>query len=275
VQPAGSIRVARDRTIRRSTGRRSFTITDRRRGWCVRARAADDAADDLALDATIRAAAGAQSWRPRTDGAPLVQIRREDLRRNVRVAPESTVIVFVVDASWSMAVSQRIRAARGAILTLLEDAYQRRERVGLVTFRKNRADVLLAPTGAVAPARRALESLSIGGKTPLSAGLLAAARLFRRERLRQPDARALMVLLTDGAANVALGDSPPLAEAWRVADRIRRAGVRSVVIDAERRGPGRGLTQALASHLGAPALVTLDFRADLLYRAVRRALDLA
>src|SRR6185295_7131937 len=151
-----------------------------------------------------------------------------------RVAPQHTIIVFVIDASWSMAVSQRIRAARGAILALLRDAYQRRDRVGVVTFRQDRADVVLAPTGAIVPARRALEDLPIGGRTPLSAGLLAAARLFRRERLRQPTARTLMVVLTDGAANVAIGDLPPLTEAWRIADRIRAAGVRSVVVDAER-----------------------------------------
>ena len=271
---AGLARIRnRERQAIRTGGRRSVPVDDRRRGRYVRALPARGELEDIALDATIRAAAPWQLER-RTDGGRLA-IRSEDLRRKHRVAPRSTTIVFVVDASWSMAVTRRMRAARGAILGLLGDAYLRRDRVGLVTFRGQRAASRLEPTGAVALARRALRDLPVGGKTPLAAALIEASRMFRREALRRPGARALMVLLTDGAANVSVGQAPPLEEAWYAADRLRAAGIRSVVIDAEQPHRDRGLARALADHLNAPAIVLADLRADLLYRAVRRALDQA
>ena len=263
----------REREATRTGGRRNAPVDDRRRGRYVRALPATGELEEIALDATIRAAAPWQLTR-RTAGGRMA-IRSEDLQRKHRVAPRSTTIVFVVDASWSMAVTRRMRAARGAILGLLGDAYLRRDRVGLITFRGQRAVSRLEPTGAVALARRALRDLPVGGKTPLAAALIEASRMFRREALRRPGARALMVLLTDGAANVSVGQAPPLEEAWYAADRLRGAGIRSVVIDAEQPHRDRGLARALADHLNAPAIVLADLRADLLYRAVRRALDQA
>ncbi|MGD8584399.1 MAG: VWA domain-containing protein, partial [Chloroflexota bacterium] len=125
---------------------------------------------DLAFDATFRAAAPHQRERDRTKMA--LALKKEDLREKVRVRRSANLVLFVVDASWSMAVAERMEATKGAIMSLLTDAYQRRDRVGLVVFNKNDARLVLSPTNSVQLARKALADVAVGGKTPLSAGLL-------------------------------------------------------------------------------------------------------
>jgi magnesium chelatase subunit D len=263
-----------DRRAGRVGGRRRRALADASRGHVIRARHAGRFVADIALGTTIRAAA-AQPWPSRDTDGPAVTIDARHVHQQVRVGPRSTTILFVVDASWSMAVARRLRAARGALFALLADAYTRRDRVGLITFRNRTAVVQLAPTGAIDAARRALAHLPVGGTTPLAAALVEAARVLRREELRHPGSDALMIILTDGAANVSLsGAGAPLEEAWRAADRLRRRGVRSVVIDAESRERDRGLAQTLARRLGASAPVLAELRADLLYAAARRAMEL-
>ena len=257
-----------NRRVRRAGGRRTRMIAHRTRGHVVHAVGVGTFVPDVALEATIRAAALHHSV------APPISIVAADVHQKQRVAPRSTTILFVVDASWSMAVARRMRAARGAMFALLADAYLRRDRVGLVTFRDRRASVRLAPTRAISVARKALATIPIGGKTPLASALVEAARVFRREHVRQPHADALMVIVTDAAANVSVAGGAPLEEAWSAADRLRLCGVRSVVIDAERPDRDQGLASTLAQHLGASAVVLSELRADLLYREVRRALEL-
>jgi len=166
-----------------------------------------------------------------------------------------------------------MRAARGAMIALLADAYRRRDRVALITFRKRSATVALAPTGSIVLARRALSHLPVGGTTPLASALIEAARLFRREKLRHPCTDMLMIILTDGAANVGVAAGSPLDQAWCAADRLRRLGVRSIVIDGERPERMRGLATALARRLKAPAIELSELRPDLLYHSVRRAMN--
>ncbi|MEZ4518250.1 MAG: VWA domain-containing protein [Chloroflexota bacterium] len=151
----------------------------------------------------------------------------------MRVRRSANLILFVVDASWSMAVAERMEATKGAIMSLLTDAYQRRDRVGLIVFNKNDANLVLPPTNSVQLAKKALMDINVGGKTPLSAGLYLAYQVFRQEAYSHPDVMPLMILLTDGAGNVSMTDMPPLAEAQKIAGLIQETDVRSVVINME------------------------------------------
>ena len=139
-------------------------------------------------------------------------IRSSDFQRKVRVKKAANLVLFVVDASWSMAVAERMSATKGAILSLLTDAYQRRDRVGLVVFQKDRATLILPPTNSIQLAQRALADIPVGGKTPLSAGLFMAYEVIRRERILHPDVNPLIILLTDGAGNVSMSNLPPQEE---------------------------------------------------------------
>lgn len=168
-----------------------------------------------------------------------------------------------------MAVAERMSATKGAILSLLTDAYQRRDRVGLVVFQKDRARLVLPPTNSVQLAKTALNDIPVGGKTPLSAGLLLAFEVFKREKLSHPDVLPLMILLTDGAGNVAMADNPPQEEAHRVADQIAKEGIRSVVVNMEHAAFDQGLAQALADHLESPCYTLNQLKAESLYQAVR------
>ena len=203
---------------------------------------------DLHLLATLAAAAPHQARRGRT--GPGLLIRDADLRERRREGRESNLVLFLVDASGSMAARRRMAAVKGAVLSLLLDAYQRRDKVGLICFRGNGAQVLLPPTSSVDAAARRLEIMPAGGRTPLAAGLAEAHATLARERLRDPRRRPLLVIVTDGRHTA--GGDPAVAAA-----RLRRDNTGCVVVDCES-GPVRlGLAAALASNLGAQHL-TLD-----------------
>ncbi|RMF46319.1 MAG: VWA domain-containing protein, partial [Anaerolineae bacterium] len=159
---------------RRKSGRRSTTRTDRKRGRYIQARPANGKTSDIAFDATLRAAAPYQKRRSEQRKRVAFAIQPQDLQRKVRVKKVANLVLFVVDASWSMAVAERMAATKGAIMSLLTDAYQRRDRVGLIVFQKDRATLVLPPTNSVQLAQRALTNIPVGGKTPLSAGLYLA-----------------------------------------------------------------------------------------------------
>ncbi len=200
-------------------------------------------------------------------------IQPADLQRKVRVRRAANLVLFVVDASWSMAVSERMTATKGAIMSLLTDAYQRRDRVGLVVFQKDRALLVLPPTNSVDLAKKALANIPVGGKTPLSAGLLLAYETIRREKTLHPDVESLLVLLTDGAGNVSMGDRPPQEEAHRIARMIKDEGIKTVTINMEHVAFDRGLAAQLAEQLGGPCYTLSQLRADALYQTVRREID--
>ena len=193
----------------------------------------------------------------------------QDLQKKVRVRRAANLVIFVVDASWSMAVAERMAATKGAILSLLTDAYQRRDRVGLVVFQKDRANLVLPPTNSVQLAQRALADIPVGGKTPLSAGLILAHEVIKKERRLHPEVMALMILLTDGAGNVALGNISPQDEAHNLSDEIAHDDIHSVVINMEHAAFDQGLAKALAEHLKAPCYSLADLKADSLYQTVR------
>ncbi|MFJ9590964.1 putative cobaltochelatase [Streptomyces acidicola] len=245
-----------------AAGRRSRARTEH--GRTTGARRPRGALTKLHLAATVRAAAPYQRARGRS--GPGLVVRRDDLRQATREGREGNLVLFVVDASGSMAARQRMSAVKGAVLSLLLDAYQRRDKVGLVTFRGAAADVALPPTSSVDAAAVRLESLPTGGRTPLAAGLLKAHDVLRVERLRDPARRALVVVVTDGRAT---GGPEPVVLAGRAARLFAADGVASVVVDCES-GPVRlGLAGRLAGELGGTA-VTLDaLRADSIAGLVR------
>ncbi|MGW3307880.1 putative cobaltochelatase [Streptomyces sp. NPDC001073] len=245
-----------------AAGRRSRARTEH--GRTTGAKRPQGALTKLHLAATIQAAAPHQLARGRA-GRGLV-VRRDDLRQATREGREGNLVLFVVDASGSMAARQRMSAVKGAVLSLLLDAYQRRDKVGLVTFRGSAADVALPPTSSVDAAAVRLESLPTGGRTPLAAGLLKAHDVLRVERLRDPARRALVVLVTDGRAT---GGPEPVALAGRAARLFAADGIASVVVDCES-GPVRlGLAGQLAGELEGTAVTLDELRADSIAGLVR------
>jgi Mg-chelatase subunit ChlD len=221
----------------------------------------------------LRAAAPFQTQRQVQREQVAFAVQRSDFHSKVRVRRAGNLILFVVDASWSMAVAERMTATKGAILSLLTDAYQRRDRVGLIVFQKDRALLVLPPTQSTSLARKALADLPVGGKTPLSAGLSLAHKTLRNEKTLHPEIVPMMILLTDGAGNVSMGRLPPLDESYRIAEEIRQAKVHSVVVNMEHAAFDQGLAAALAEHLGASCYTLQDLRAESLYQTVRGELD--
>ena len=263
-----------DKIIRQRAGRRSVTRTKRKRGRYTQSKPSAGKADDLAFDATLRAAAPYQKERSQEREKVAFAIKPADYMRKVRVRRTANLILFVVDASWSMAVAERMAAAKGAILSLLNDAYQRRDRVGMIVFQKDKATLILSPTNSVTLAQRALQDIPVGGKTPLSAGLKLAYEVLSREKITHPDILPLMVVLTDGAGNVAIGKKlGPLPESYQIARMIAEENVHSIVINLEHIAFDRGLAQTLADNLLAPCYSLEDLHAETLYNAVRQEIN--
>ena len=263
-----------DKITRNSAGKRSITRTRRKRGRYIKAVPLKGRVEDLAFDATLRAAAVHQLARrqlPLSNGhAPLAfYVRRSDYHRKVRVRRAANCILFVVDASWSMAAAERMIATKGAIMSLLVDAYQKRDRVGLVVFQKEEARTVLPPTSSVDLAQKALKDVPVGGKTPLSAGLLLAHQILVREKIRDPEIMPLMICVTDGAGNVSMTDLPPQEEAHRIAGMFKKNDIRTVVINTEHEAFDRGLAATLAEKLGGNVYTLKQLRAEELYARVR------
>lgn len=261
-----------DKMMRSYAGRRSVTHTERKRGRYIQSRPANGRADDLAFDATLRAAAPFQKERSEIKDTNRVAfaIRPGDYMKKIRVRRAANLILFLVDASWSMAVAERMAATKGAIMSLLTDAYQRRDRVGLIVFQKNKATLVLPPTNSVLLAQEALSDVPVGGKTPLSAGLMMSYEVLRKEKILHPDVMPLLIILTDGAGNVPVGHLPPQEEAHQFADMIAREKIHSVVINMEHAAFDQGLAQALADHLECPCYTITDLKAESLFVTVQK-----
>jgi magnesium chelatase subunit D len=245
-------------------GRRSRAQTSA--GRTVRAIPADRDRGRLHLTATIRAAAPHQIARGRLPAEQL-RLAGADLRLAVTEGRESNLVLLVVDASGSMAARRRMEAVKAAALSLLLDAYQRRDKIGLITFRGAEAKLALPPTSSIETAARRLQTLPTGGRTPLAEGLLCAAETLRLERIRDPRRRPLLVLVTDGRATQG---PDAIGRSRQVADHLRRSRVASLVIDCESGRMSLGLAQTLSIHLGAQYLTVDEVGADQLVRAVRQ-----
>ncbi|HVK26017.1 MAG TPA: VWA domain-containing protein [Actinokineospora sp.] len=220
------------------------------------------------LVGTLTAAAPHQHSRGRAGTALIV--KAGDVRKSVREGRESNLVLFAVDASGSMAARKRMSAVTGAVISLLRDAYQRRDKVGLVTFRGSSAELVLPPTSSVEAAVARLRDLRTGGRTPLADGLLRARKTLTVERLRDPRRRALLVVVTDGRATVPVAHDA-VGDALRAASMIAAEGTASVVVDCES-GPVRlGLAVKLAAALGGTGLRLEDLSADAVAGVVRAA----
>jgi len=217
-----------DDARRSMSGRRHETVSADGRGRYTRSEPARAGSTDVALDATIRAAAPFQAQR---QGEMAINVVQDDLRTKVRTRKVGASIVFCVDASGSMGATDRMDAAKGAVLDLLVDAYQRRDRVGLVSFRGDDAEVVLAPTASVELAQLKLKTLPTGGATPLAHGLVRSLDLLEGEMRRDADTIPWLVLVTDGRANVGLNGGLGSEDARAVASRVRAARVHVFVID--------------------------------------------
>jgi magnesium chelatase subunit D len=245
-----------DRVGQGVTGKRSTAITTV--GRHLRAVPLDHPqGQGLSVTGTVLAAA--------RDGGT---IRPEHLRRSLREGKEGNLVVFVVDTSGSMGATKRVKEIKTAVVSLLLDAYQRRDKVAVVTFGGDRATVALEPTNSVDRAERMLGDVPTGGRTPLAEALVAAEQVVRREAARDPQRRPLVVLVTDGRATSGRG---ALGRARQVADVLGTHGTPWVVVDAEdpRAVVRLGLAQDLATRLGAEHLPLGEVAATTLKNIVR------
>lgn len=260
----------KDRVLRRGSGRRSRSRVSLKQGRYVRS-VAGAQNGDIAFDATIRAAAPHQRRRDRTNGLAFV-LRDEDLREKVRERRLGNFLLFLVDASGSMGASGRMAASKGAVMSLLLDAYQKRDRVAMISFRKGEATLNLPPTSSVEAAARFLHELPVGGRTPLSAGLLKAHDVLRSQLLKDPALRPITLVITDGKANAPLGEAiPPVEEALALAGRLAAdERIRFMVVDTEEEGMITfGLARRLASALRAEYFKVDDLKAEALLSVVK------
>ena len=244
------IEPSKDRKPKKGSGKRSLTMTDLMQGRYVRAEMPKSKASDIAFDATLRAAAPYQKARP-SNGCAVV-IRKEDLRSKVREKRTGNIFLFVVDASGSMGARERMKTVKGVIFKILLDAYQKRDRVGMIAFRKNQAEVLLPVTRSVDFAQRKLSTMPTGGKTPLAKGLLKAEdvldMLYRQDANQDP----VVIFITDGRATSPLNKGTnPVADALEEAERIGRRNIPVAVIDTESGFIKLGLAKKLAKAMGA------------------------
>ncbi len=244
-------------------GRRSRARN--RTGTTVSATDDPDAGHGVHMFGTLLAAIGRQ----RRPGR--VSVGAADVRRAIREGREGNLVIFVVDASGSMAARDRMAAVGGATLSLLRDAYQRRDKVAVITFRGQQAELVLPPTSSVHIASRRLARFDTGGKTPLAQGLLAARDVVVREKTRDRARRSLVVVLTDGRAT---GGPDPLGRTRRAAGLLLAEGAAAVVVDCETSYVRLGLAEDLANQLGAPTVRLGQLHADSLTRLVKSEADL-
>lgn len=190
----------------------------------------------------------------------MIDFRPEDLRGSLRRGMESNLIIFVVDASGSMSARDRLASVTGAVLSMLRDAYQRRDKVAVISVRGAAPELVLPPTGSIDVAVRRLQKVATGGRTPLSEGLLLAHDVIRREHVKEPGRRALLVVLSDGRATGASG----LVGLRTAAQTIARSDLAgSVVVDCEKSGRVKlGLAQELAGHLEGICIQLKELNAE-------------
>lgn len=239
IQPTGQpfavrrVALCKDRVKRKASGRRTTTRTDGRGGRYVKSQSRPSDRD-VAVDATLRACAPFQKERGRTER---LIIEQEDLRFKQRERKTGHLALFVVDGSGSMGAKQRMTAVKGAVQSLLLDCYHKRDKVAMIVFRKDRAELVLPPTASIELAAKRLSLLPVGGKTPLAAGFLEAHRLVERTLRNRPDTRILLILLTDGRANHSVSGRPPLEESLRMARLMgEEARCDFIVVDTEEKG---------------------------------------
>ena len=250
-----------DNIVRSAGGRR--TDTESENGRYVGYRVPHGKPTSLALDATIRAAAAHQ-----TPGGTFA-IHESDIREKVRERKIGNLIVFVVDASGSMGAEQRMSAVKGAIASMLTDAYQKRDRVSLVVFRGKGSEIVLPPTNSVVLAKERMEEIPTGGRTPLAAGLEDGHSVIVRELTKDQKIKPLMVVISDGRGNVSTGSGDPKADTLSITSEIAEYDYPVLVIDSEVGFIKLGLAERLANDMHAKYMKLEELKADTVMDAVK------
>jgi magnesium chelatase subunit D len=228
-----------------------------------------EAVRDLAFDATVRAAAPFQKNRDKTGKA--IAISGADIRIKVREKRTGGCILFVVDASASMGAFTRMAAVKAAVLSMLNFSYQKRDKVGLIAFRRDRAELLLGITSSVELARKKLEQLPTGGATPLARGLELAYEVIMGLRSRDAGMIPTIVLVSDGRAS-SLTSKDPFGEALAAAERIRNQEIRTIILDTEKSFIRLRLCEKLNQKLGGILITMEELEAEGIVAAIRHTI---
>ena len=258
-----------DRTRRKGSGKRSKTVSGTSRGRYIGVEIPKNLTTDIALDATLRVAAVHQHRRKKNGMA--INIHKSDLRIKKRENRIGTTIIFAVDASGSMGARRRMVATKEAILSLLYDAYQKRDQVGMVAFRKDRAEILLPITRSVDLAQKRLQQLPTGGRTPLAEGIFLSWNMIVTQQMKDEDMVPLLVLITDGRANATNRQIDPVEDAFAAAKRVRNNRIPSIVIDTEKGYFQLGIAKEIAEHMNAQYFKVDELRSEVIGALVRMA----
>jgi magnesium chelatase subunit D len=258
---------------RQRLGRRTAVTNNEPTGRYIRGAIPEEKAHSLAFDATVRAAAIHQQERSlNATNTRSLHLETWDIREKVRERKISNLIVFLLDTSGSMGVENHMMMTKGAILSLLTDAYQKRDRVALITFHGSQAELVLEPTNSVQRAERILRQMPTGGRTPLADGLRIAGELLEKERQRDGGVLPLLIVVSDGRANVALHGSDPIDDVRRMSAKIRELKINAMVVDTEAEHFRIGLASRLAEWLNGPCYRIEDLDAHATSQLVRRAI---
>jgi magnesium chelatase subunit D len=261
----------KDRIYRYLSGRRTKTGSKGKSGRYIKS--IMRANDDIAIDATIRAAAPYQLVRGRKEK---MLIYDGDMRFKQREKKMGHLVILVVDGSGSMGAKRRMVETKGAVQSLLIDCYQKRDMVSLIVFRKDKAEVVLPPTTSVEAASRRLKDVPVGGKTPLSAGLLETYRLIKRVTMKSPETRFLVILVTDGRANQSIAGLPVGEEIEKMTRLLSESRFTDyIVIDTEDKGRfmTTDLALTVASGLGADYYTIENLKADYLTEIIQQKIS--
>lgn len=261
---------AQIRKIYKGSGKRSKTKTNLKQGRYVKYRFIREKENDIAFDATIRAAAPYQMIREKNNMA--IAIDRNDFRVKMREKRIGSTILFIVDASGSMGANKRMIEVKGAILSLLNDAYQKRDKVGMIAFKKKEAEVVLEITRSVELAQKSLKVLPTGGKTPVALGLSKGYEIIKTNMRKDSDMLPVIVLVTDGRANSSVDGCDAFQEAINMANIINKSDIQSLVIDTEQGFIKLGLAKKIADAMNSKYYSLKDLEADKIVGAIKESM---
>ncbi|WP_303868859.1 VWA domain-containing protein [Acetobacterium wieringae] len=258
-------------TISKGSGKRSLMVTSSLQGRYVRNRCpVKGEIRDIAIDATLRTAAPYQRYREKNDMA--IAINQSDIRVKIREKRTGNTIIFVVDASGSMGANKRMKAVKGAAISMLNDAYQKRDKVGMIVFKNHSAELVLGVTRSVELAEKKLTALPTGGRTPLAAGLNMAVEVVKAGKIKDKDMLPVIVLISDGRATYSDQGKDAFEEALKAAGRIRAEKIKTIVIDTDQSFIKLNLAEKLAVQMDADRYQIEELQANSLMTAVSLSL---